>query len=175
MLGKRFGRNRSLIDRWIREAGLLIEEPSINGAIKEIEFDEMWHLRELKTKHWLIQAVDRRRRKTVAWVLGGRERTTFRRLYDKVKHLENCIFYTDHWNAFAEVLPAERHVVGKSGTFTIEQNNSNTRHHLERFTRRTKIVSKSKDRVDLTIRLWGVLTTPEVFSAWQAKFVSIYK
>jgi insertion element IS1 protein InsB len=173
MLGKRFGQNRSLIDRWIRETGLLTEEPSINGEIKEIEFDEMWHLIDSK-KHWLIKAVDRRRRKTLAWVLGGRDRATFRRLYDKVKHLENCMFYTDHWNAFAEVLPAERHVIGKSGTFTIEQN-SNTRHHLGRFTRRTKIVSKSNDRVDLTIRLWCVLTTPEVFSAWQAKFASIYK
>jgi hypothetical protein len=43
MLGKRFGRNCSRIDRWIRKAGLLTGEPSINGEIKEIEFDEMWH------------------------------------------------------------------------------------------------------------------------------------
>jgi IS1 family transposase len=48
---------------------------------------------------------------------------------------KNCTFDTDHWNAFAEVLPAERHVVGKSGTFTIEQNNSNARHHLGWFIR----------------------------------------
>jgi hypothetical protein len=27
----------------------------------------------------------------------------------------------------------------------------------------------------LTIRLWCTLTTPEVFSAWQAKFASIHK
>jgi hypothetical protein len=43
MLGKRFGRNRLLIYWWIREAGLLTEEPAIDGEIKEIEFDEMWH------------------------------------------------------------------------------------------------------------------------------------
>jgi IS1 family transposase len=92
-----------------------------------------------------------------------------------VKHLKNCTFYTDHWDAFAEVLPAERHIIGKTGTFTIEQNNSNTRHHLGRFTRRTKVVSKSKEMVDLTIRLWCALTTPEVFADWQAKFVYIYR
>jgi insertion element IS1 protein InsB len=101
----------------------------------------------------------------IAWVLGGRDSATFRRLYDKVKHLKHCRFYTDKWDAFLEVLPPERPVIGKSGTFTIEQNNSNTRHHLGRFTRRTKVVSKSKKMVDLTIRLWSSLTKPEVFAA----------
>jgi IS1 family transposase len=96
-------------------------------------------------------------------------------LYDKVKHLKGCIFYTDKWDAFRGVLPPERHVIGKSGTFTIEQDNSNTRHHLGRFTRRTKVVSKSKEMVDLTIRLWSSLTKPEVFAAWQEKFSYIYK
>jgi len=43
MLGKIFDRNRSLIYRWIKEAGLSIDEPFIDSEIKEIEFDEMWH------------------------------------------------------------------------------------------------------------------------------------
>jgi IS1 family transposase len=90
-------------------------------------------------------------------------------LHDKAKHLKNGTFYTDRWDAFIEILPPERHVLGKAGTFTIEQDNSNTRHHLGRFTRRTKIVSKSKEMVDLTIRLWSPLTKPEVFTAWQGE------
>ncbi|MGD0548626.1 MAG: IS1 family transposase, partial [Terracidiphilus sp.] len=86
--------------------------------------------------------VDRASRRTVAWVLGGRDAATFQRLYDKVKHLTGCIFYTDEWDAFAKILPAQCHVVGKAHTITIEQDNSNTRHHLGRMTRRTKVVSK---------------------------------
>jgi hypothetical protein len=43
MLGTIFGRNRSLIYRWVKEAGLALGEPAIDGEIKEIEFDEMWH------------------------------------------------------------------------------------------------------------------------------------
>jgi transposase-like protein len=43
MLGKIFNRDRSLIYRWIKEAGLAFDEPYIGGEIKEIEFDEMWH------------------------------------------------------------------------------------------------------------------------------------
>jgi hypothetical protein len=52
MLGKIFGRNRSLIYRWIREAGLHTEPPSINGEIKQIEFDEMWHFVETKKENF---------------------------------------------------------------------------------------------------------------------------
>jgi hypothetical protein len=42
MMGKLFGRNRSLIYRWIRDAGLNMDEPVAGGEITQIEFDEMW-------------------------------------------------------------------------------------------------------------------------------------
>jgi hypothetical protein len=48
MLGKLFCRNRSLIYRWIREAGLNIEGQTIDGEITQIEFDEMWHFIQSK-------------------------------------------------------------------------------------------------------------------------------
>jgi transposase len=47
-LGKIFGRNCSLIYRWIREAGLRTVEAAIDGEITQIEFDEMWHFIESK-------------------------------------------------------------------------------------------------------------------------------
>ena len=78
----------------------------------------------------------------MTWVLGGCNAATFRRLYDKVKHLKNCIFYTDDWNAFAKILPPKRHVIGKAHAISIEHDNSNTRHHLGRFPLRTKVVSQ---------------------------------
>ena len=111
----------------------------------------------------------------MAWVLGRRDSTTFRRLYDKVKHLKNCIFYTDKWDAFAEVLPPERHVIGKSHTVTIERDNSNTRHYLGRFTRRTKVVSRSEAMVDLTLRLWLAVTSTELFFSLQQQALSIFR
>ena len=52
MLGKIFKRDRSLIYRWIREAGLNTEEPSIDGEITQIEFDEMWHFIESKKRNF---------------------------------------------------------------------------------------------------------------------------
>jgi IS1 family transposase len=92
-----------------------------------------------------------------------------------VKHLSRCTFYTDNWDAFAEILPPERHIIGKGGTHTIERDNSNTRHHLGRFTRRAKVVSKSSFMVDLTIRLWSALTKPEVFKRWQDQMMCIFR
>jgi insertion element IS1 protein InsB len=92
-----------------------------------------------------------------------------------VKHLKNCIFFTDNWKSFAEVLPPDRHIIGKSLTHAIERDNSNTRHHLARFTRRTKVVSKSPFMVDVTIRLWCALTKPEIFKLWQNQMLYIFR
>jgi insertion element IS1 protein InsB len=111
----------------------------------------------------------------VAWVLGHRDTATFKQLYNKVKHLKTCVFYTDDWDAFAKVLPKNRHIVGKSHTVVIEQNNSNTRHHLGRFTRRTKVVSKSDTMVNTSLKLWQALTTPDAFTQIQTTALSIYR
>jgi insertion element IS1 protein InsB len=92
-----------------------------------------------------------------------------------VKHLKNCLFYTDQWEVFKKVLPPERHIIGKEHTRCIERDNSNTRHHLARFTRRTKVVSKSERAIELTLRLWKALTTPLFFEKVQAIALSIYK
>ena len=75
------------------------------------------------------KAVSRETGKTVAWVIGGRDADTFRRLFDKVKHLSDCQYYTDNWEAFAKV----RIITSGNQTATVERDNSNTRHHLGRF------------------------------------------
>ena len=111
----------------------------------------------------------------MAWVLGNRDTATFKRLYDKVKHLTSCTFYTDNWDAFIKVLPPERHIIGKEHTVTIECDNSNTRHHLGRFTRRTKIVSQKESMVDLTLKLWQALTEDSVFNEFQNLALSIFQ
>jgi insertion element IS1 protein InsB len=110
----------------------------------------------------------------VAWVLGNRDSATFQRLYDKVRHLKNCTFYTDDWDAFSKVLPPKRHIIGKVHTVDIERDNSNTRHHLGRFTRRTKVVSQKEFMVELTLRIWHAVTTTELFSTLQNIALSIF-
>jgi len=149
--------------------------PKFQKILKKLNLMKCGTLLVKKNKFWLIRAVDRATRQTIAWVLGRRDIRTFKRLYEKLKHLKNCIFYTVNWDAFSAVFPAERHVIGKAHTYIIEGNNSNTRHHLGRFTRRIKVVSKSEHMVDITIRLWVALPTPFWFNHLQNIALSIYR
>jgi IS1 family transposase len=110
----------------------------------------------------------------IAWVLGKRNKKTFKRLYDKVKHLNGCTFYTDGWDVFAKVLPCERHFVGKQHTTAVESNNSNTRHNIGRFKRKSKIVSKCENAVESSLKLWASFSEPLVFSLFQHLALSIY-
>lgn len=72
------------------------------------------------------------------------------------------------------VLPPERHRIGKQHTVCSEQDNSNTRHHLGRMTRRTKVVSKQEHMVDASMKLWHALTETGTFCAYQKAFLSIF-
>jgi IS1 family transposase len=92
-----------------------------------------------------------------------------------VKHLKTCTYYTDRWDAFAEVLPPERHIIGKEHTVCIERDNSNTRHHLGRMTRKTKVVSKCEEMVDISLRIWHAVTTTDMFKTLQKKLLAIFE
>lgn len=60
MLARLFGVSRSLVFRWIKEAGMALPEPVVEGNIREMEFDEMWHfIGSKKTKNgsskpWIV-------------------------------------------------------------------------------------------------------------------------
>ena len=171
-MAKLFGVSRTTTYTWIKQMASEVEYPIIADKIKAIEFDEMWHfVHAKKNKKWIIKALDRGSRRTIAWVIGGRDAATFKKLYNKVKHLKDVIFYTDDWDTFASVLPSKQHVIGKP----IERDNSNTRHHLGRMTGRTKVVSKKDDMIDASMKLWCALTLPEVFQKHQEIFLSIYR
>ena len=65
-----------------------------------------------------------------------------------------CIFITDEWEGFFRVLPEDRHFFGKDLTFVIESTNSDIRHRLARFKRRSKASSRSSDMVQRTLMLF---------------------
>ncbi len=134
----------------------------------------MAFLRSKKNKTWILKAVDRWTQRTIAWVIGRRNIRTCKRLYEKLKHVKNATFYTDHWDAFAAVLPSKRHIIGKEHTGAIERNNSNTRHRLARMTRRTKVVSHAEKMIDLSMRLFAFFESEENRQLWIRQFLSIF-
>jgi insertion element IS1 protein InsB len=64
--------------------------------------------------------------------------------------------------------------LGKDLTFGIEQNNSNIRHYLARFRRRSKVSSRSREMVDLSLRLLHHLREPANFLRCQQIVLSIF-
>jgi insertion element IS1 protein InsB len=65
-------------------------------------------------------------------------------------------FYcTDHWPVYAAVLPSERLVMSKAHPDGIERNHCRQRHWVGRFKRRSMIISRAKEMVDLTIALFA--------------------
>src|SRR3954452_23390915 len=126
-----------------------------------------------KNKVWLWRAFDPVARRTLAWELGGRDDATCRRLLDKVG-LAGRIFLTDDWEGFHRLIPAEQLFTGKDLTFPIEQDNSNIRHYLARFRRRSKVTSRARHMVDSSLRLLHHLMRPENFLLHRDQFLSIF-
>ena len=113
-------------------------------------------------------------RRTLAWVLGGRDDETLKKLRDKVG-IEGRKVVTDDWEGFHRLIPERQLFTGKDLTFPIEQDNSDVRRFLARFHRRTKVVSRSEEMVDLSLRLYHHLhDNPENFLALVMVFLSIF-
>ena len=125
-------------------------------------------------KLWVWRAYDPVARRTVAWVLGGRDDATCQKLLDKVG-LKGKTFLADDWDGFHRLIPKDQLFTGKDLTFSIEQDNSNIRHFLARFRRRTKAVSKAVEMVDLSLRIdHHFHDNPCNFAALAATFLCIF-
>ena len=98
-------------------------------------------------------------------VLGGRDDAACRRLLAKVG-VAGRTFVTDDWEGCHRVTPEDQLFTGKDLTFPIEQDNSDVRHYLARFRRRTKVVSKCRTMVDLSLRLLHHLQDPANYAAY---------
>ena len=125
-------------------------------------------------KLWLWRAYDPVQQRTIAWVLGERDDATCQRLLDKIG-MAGRQFITDDWEGYHRLIPEDQLFTGKDLTFSIEQDNSNIRHFIARFRRRTKVVSKVEEMVDLSLRLYHFLhDNPKNFAALASTFLSIF-
>jgi insertion element IS1 protein InsB len=104
-------------------------------------------------KLWVWRAYDPIAGRTIAWILGGRDDATCQKLLDKIG-VEGKIFVADDWDGYHRLISEGQLFTGKDLTFPIEQDNSNIRHFLARFRRRTKVVSKVEEMVDLSLRIY---------------------
>lgn len=64
----------------------------------------------------------------------------------------NPAFYaTDDFGTYHQILPRHKHAVGKDLTYTTEQHNSDTRHWMARFRRKSKVVTHNPEMARLAV------------------------
>src|SRR5437588_9845482 len=114
----------------------------------EAEVDELWSFVGKKAdKQWLWLAFDTETRQVIAFFVGDRSRESARRLWQRIPaaYRERATFYSDDWEAYKGVIPAERHVVcGKASGLTsgVDRFTCTLRQRVSRLVRKTLSFSK---------------------------------
>ena len=126
------------------------------GSAILVELDEMWHyLGSKKNKLWIWKAYRQETGELIDWECGGRDRQTLKKLLDRLSKWNVKLYCTDNWAAYAEEIPESKLYQGKSQTYYLEQNNGRQRHWFARFRRKSIVVSKTLEMVDLTMALFA--------------------
>jgi IS1 family transposase len=108
-----------------------------------------------KNKLWIWKAYCRTTGTLIDWELGDRSSDTLWPLLERLSEYDVVLFFADHWESYEELIPPEKLVQTKAETHGIERNNSQQRHWFARFRRRTCVVSRSIEMVELTTALFA--------------------
>jgi len=111
------------------------------------ELDEMWSfVGKKKNKQWIWIALDRKTRQVITFHIGDRSKKSAQQLWDNLPNFykENGQFYTDDWDAYKAVFPAEKHISSKNKKDTnhIERLNLTIRSRCSRLVRKSLSFSK---------------------------------
>ena len=103
-------------------------------------------------------------KRLVDWECGNRDHLTLERLLKRLNHWSPLFYCTDHYEAYAKLIPPHRLFMGKDKTVEIEQNNGAQRHWFARFRRKSIVVSKSQEMVDITMAIFTAVHVNKVCS-----------
>ena len=107
-------------------------------------------------KLWIWKAYCRDTGQLVDWECGDRDGKTFQRLMARLTRWKVDIYCADHWDVYPKEMPQGCHLrQSKSETVAIERNNGRQRHWFARFRRKSIVVSKTVEMVDLTMALFA--------------------
>ncbi len=76
-------------------------------------------------------------------------------MLNRLKKWNVEIYFADNWKSYSEIIPKKLLFQSKKETHNIERNNSSQRHWFARFRRKTCLVSRSLQMVDLTMFLFA--------------------
>ncbi|MFL6282069.1 MAG: IS1 family transposase [Pyrinomonadaceae bacterium] len=130
-----------------------------NPAASDLELDELWSfVLKRANKRWVWIALCRATRQVVAYVVVDRSAATCRKLWGHIPAAyRSAHCYTDFWEAYQTVLPAEQHTAaGKETGLTahVERWNNTLRQRLGRFVRKSLSFFKSEEMHEICLRLF---------------------
>ena len=91
----------------------------------------------------------------IDWECGGRDKATLSKLMERLSRWKVELFCTDNWGVYPEMIAAGKLYQSKSQTVYLEQNNGRQKHWFARFRRKSIVVSKTLEMVDLTMALFA--------------------
>ena len=80
---------------------------------------------------------------------------TLQRLLNRLRQWKVRGIFSGHWAAYAELIPQDLLVQTKAETHGVERDNFRQRHWFARFRRKTCVISRSYQIVDLTMALYA--------------------
>jgi len=98
-------------------------------------------------------AVDRHAGKVIDFELGSRSVKTLKPLWERLSLKSTVTVCSDYFPAYSAVIPAQQHVESKAETWSVEGKNSQIRHRLARFHRKTFCYSKCRQVVEASLKL----------------------
>jgi IS1 family transposase len=113
-----------------------------------VQMDELWSFVDEKgNKQWVWLAMDVATREIIGCHVGDRSKESAQALWDSFprRYRQYARIYTDHWEAYAAVLPSKRHFAVDKGsglTSYIERLNNTLRQRISRLVRQSLSFSK---------------------------------
>ena len=92
-------------------------------------------------------------KKLVGFFVGDRSSESFEKLCENISHIDAKFYATDKFSVY-DIIPSNKHLIGKSNTYTVERMNRLLRHYLARFARKTYCWSRSLNMIDNSLLLF---------------------
>nr|WP_232370362.1 IS1 family transposase [Xenorhabdus lircayensis] len=126
--------------------------PLENSDIQLIyEVDEMGSfVGNKEQQRWLWYAWEPRLKRIIAHTFGRRSKKTLKKLLKKLARFNVAFWCTDNFNIY-NMLPKNKHLIGKSFTQRIKRENLTLRNRIKRLNRKTLGYSKSPEMHDKVI------------------------
>ena len=138
---------------WVRDEARKLPEPSTKAEVVVVTLDEMWHFVKKRLRNCgfgepMTLLLGEPSPGFLVAVMTPHAKSSSPKSASKARRS------SPDWEGYHRLIPDDQLFTGKDLTVPIEQDNSNIRHFLARFRRRTKVVSKVVEIVDLSLRIY---------------------